>query len=231
VTDPTGTASAVHIGADMLADPRRAHWARLRSCRGTVERLTRVCHAAGVGSQHALLGADASVDRVREVVAESAGRTGPGGLFVLTFSGHSERPVPGGHGGGWCLRDGVLQHTETAALLAAAPPAAHLVVVADTCHAAAFSRALAAVPAATVLLAACAENQATLDYPVSMFVAELERLTFPGGTANPECVSYAWLRRELRRDTPDVERPDVRANRAGALRRRPFRIAREPRPA
>jgi hypothetical protein len=79
------------------------------------------------------------------------------------------------------------------------------------------------VPATTVVLAACAENQATLNYQHSAFVHKLERLTHPGGRLNPDCRSYAWLRRELRQDTPDVERPDVRANHPAALRQRPFR--------
>jgi hypothetical protein len=115
---------------------------------------------------------------------DSAARTGPGGLLVLTFSGHSERAVPGEHGGGWCLRDGTLHHADTVRLLAAAPPSAHLVVIADTCHAAAFATVFADVPATIVLLAACGE--------------------------------------ELRRDTPDVERPDIRTNRSHALRWRPM---------
>lgn len=192
------------------------------SCRDTVERLTRLCRAAGVRSQDRLLGPDATVGRVREAITDAVSRIGPDGLFVLTFSGHSERAVPGEHLGGWCLRDGVLRHTQIAELLAAVSSSAHIVVIAETCYAAAFANVFAAVPATTVLLAACAENQATLNLPQSEFVAALERLTFPDGSANPQCVSYAWLRRELRKDTPDVERPDIRANRPNALRQHPF---------
>ena len=57
------------------------------------------------------------------------------------------------------------------------------------------------------MLAACAENQATLNYRQSHFVKTLERLTYPGGRPNPDCGSYARLRREFRKDTPDVDRP------------------------
>jgi hypothetical protein len=217
--------TAVHIAVDVLESPEHARWAELRSGLDTVERLTRVCHAAGVRSQDCLLGADATVGRVGAAIAGAAGRIGPDGLLVLTFSGHSERAVPGEHLGGWCLRDGVLRHTRTAELLAAAPPSAHIVVVAETCYAAAFATVFAAVPATTVLLAACAENQATLNLPYSEFVVALERLTFPDGRANPRCGSYAWLRRELRKNTPDVERPDIRTNRPYALRQRPFQPA------
>ena len=144
---------------------------------------------------------------------------------MLTFSGHSERPVPGAHDGGWCLHDAALRHAETAALLAAAPASARIVIIADTCYAAACAAAFAGVPATTVVLAACAENQATLNYQHSEFVHKLERLTYPGGKPNPDCASYAWLRRELRQDTPDVERPDIRASRPAAMRQRPLRPA------
>jgi hypothetical protein len=212
----------VHIGADVLQHPRHACWARPLSCRDTVERLSRLCQAAGIQAQQALLGPDATAGRARAAIAGSAASTGPGGLLVVTFSGHSERPVPGGHGGGWCLHDQALRHAETAGLLSAAPASAHIVIIADTCYAAACAAALAGLPATTVVLAACAENQAVLNYQQSAFVKALERLTYPGGRPNQDCVSYAWLRQQLRRDTPDVERPDVRASRPAAMRQRPF---------
>jgi len=216
---------AVHIGADVLRHPRHAAWARPLSCRDTVQRLSRLCQAAGIRAQQALLGPDATTGRVSAAIAAAAAGTGPGGLLVLTFSGHSERPVPGEHAGGWCLHDAALRHAETATLLAAAPASTHIVVIADTCYAAACAAAFTGVPAATVVLAACAENQATLNYQHSAFVHKLERLTYPGGRPNPDCGSYAWLRRELRKDTPDVERPDVRASHPAAMRQRPLRPA------
>jgi hypothetical protein len=223
VTTPAGLrAAAVHIGADVLAHPRHARWARPLSCRDTAERLWRICQAAGIGAQQILLGPDATTGRTRAAIAASAAATGPGGVLVVTFSGHSERPVPGKYGGGWCLHDQALRHGETAGLLAAAPASAHIVIIADTCYAAACAAAFTSVPATTVVLAACAENQATLNYRQSQFVKTLERLTYPGGRPNPDCSSYAWLRRELRKDTPDVERPDIRASNPAAMRQRPF---------
>lgn len=215
-------AIAVHIGADVLVHPRYAAWARPRSCDDTLRRVWRLCRAAGVRVQRRLLGPGAALGRVREAITDAAAATGPGGLFVLTFSGHSQRPVAGGCGGGWCLYDGLLPHTQTAQMLAALPRSAHIVVVVDSCYAAAFATVLPSVPAGTVLLAACGAHQATLNWPTSEFVATLEQLTFPDAMANPDCVSYAWLHRQLRRDTPDVERPEVHANRLVALRHRPF---------
>ena len=220
----------MHIGADVLAHPRHARWARPLSCRDTVERLSRLCQAAGIGPQRALLGPDATTGRARAAIAGAAAATGPGGLLVVTFSGHSERPVPGGHDGGWCLHDGALRHAETAGLLSVASASAHIVIIADTCYAAACAAPIAGLAATTVVLAACAENQAVLNYRQSGFVTALERLTYPGGTPNPDCHSYAWLRQELRQDTPDAERPDVRASRPAAMRHRPFQPTPQPYP-
>jgi hypothetical protein len=229
VTSPAGPrAAAVHLGADVLAHPRHARWARPLSCLDTVERLSRLCQAAGIQAQRALLGPDATTGRARTAIAVSAASIGPGGLLVVTFSGHSERPVPGEHEGGWCLHDGVLRHAETARLLAAAPLSAHIVIIADTCYAAACAAPLAGVPATTVVLAACAENQAVLNYQQSGFVTALERLTCPGGRPSPDCHSYAWLRQELRKDTPDAERPDVLASSPATMRQRPFQPASQP---
>ena len=225
MTSPAGPQStAVHIGADVLAHPRHAGWAQPLSCHDTVERLSRLCQAAGVLAQQTLLGKDATTGRARAAITGAAAGIGQGGLLVLTFSGHSERPVPGEHDGGWCLHDAALRHVETAALLGVAPASARIVIIADTCYAAACAAVLTSVPATTVVLAACAANQATLNYQHSEFVHKLERLAAPGGRPNPNCRSYAWLRRELRNDTPDVERPDVRANNPAAMRQRPFQI-------
>jgi hypothetical protein len=231
VTSPAcRRAAAVHIGADVLRHPRHARWARPLSCRDTVERLSRLCQAAGIQAQQALLGPDATTARARAAIAGSAASTGPGGLLIVTFSGHSERPVPGEHDGGWCLHDQALRHAETTRLLSAAPASARIVIITDTCYATACAAAFTGVPATTVVLAACAENQATLNYRQSGFVTALERLTYPGGRPNPDCRSYAWLRRELRKDTPDVERPDIRVNNPAAMRQRPFQPAPRPLP-
>jgi hypothetical protein len=67
-------------------------------------------------------------------------------VLVVTFSGHSARPVPGEHGGGWCLHDQALRHAETARLVAATPASAHIVIIADTCYAAACATAFKGRP-------------------------------------------------------------------------------------
>jgi hypothetical protein len=201
------TAVAVHIGVER---PAGRNFARLRSPRGTVDRLAGLCATAGVETQHRLLDARATASEVRATLAVAARGIGRGGLLVLSFSGHAERPVPGEHLGGWYLHDGPIRHTETAACLAEAPPTTRVVVVADTCHAASFTAVCAAIPATTVLLAACAANQSTLDHPVSEFTAALVRhLAVPR--------TYLELERLLQAGAPDIERPEAHANRPAAL--------------
>jgi len=213
---------AIHVGADLLSNPEHAGWQAPRFCGDTVTRLSRLCRDAGVRHQHLLQGAQASLGVVRETIAHHAGRTQPGGLLIISFSGHSARPVPGSHVGGWALGDGVLYHDQTARMLAAVPPQARIVVLTVSCYAAAFAGVLPGLAASTVLVAACGTSQAIVNWPVSEFVTTLERLTFPGGTPNADCVSYNWLCRELRRDTPDTERPEILASHPAALQHRPF---------
>src|SRR5207248_6184616 len=157
----SGTGLAIHIGADVLASPRYLRWPPSRPCRDTIERMSRLCTAAGIPTQHHLLGVDACVGRVRGALAEAAANLDPSGLLVVTFAGHSERGEPDEQGNrdiGWCLYDGTLPLRETAQLLAAVPATGRVVLVADTCYAAAFAR-YASSASTLVLLAACAENQ------------------------------------------------------------------------
>jgi hypothetical protein len=53
--------------------------------------------------------------------------------------------------------------------------------------------------------------------------ARLEQLVLTDGQPNPACTSYLWLSRQFRRDSPDVERPQVWTNRPSVWSQRPFR--------
>jgi len=93
--------------------------------------------------------------------------------------------------------------------------------VTDTCYAAALSRFT--IPATVVLLAACGPDQEILANPATGFAARLERLMLADGQPNPACTSYLWLSRQFRRDSPDVERPQVWTNRPSVWSQRPLR--------
>lgn len=214
---------AIHIGADILTDPRHTHLAALRSSRDTVDRLARLAVAAGITEQRELAGARATRDRVSAALQLAATELGPQGQLLLTFTGHSDPGAVQADGSrdiAWCLHDGGIRLVEVAALLAALPPTAQVIVVSDTCYAAALSRYT--VPARMVLVAACGADQQILARPTTGFAARLERLVIPGGRRNPHCASYTWLDTQLRLDSPDVERPRVWTNEAAAWAERPF---------
>ena len=223
---PPDPGLAIHIGADVLASSRHARWPAVRACRDTVERTTRLAAAAGITRQHQLLGTCASRARIGHALREAAACLDAHGHLLVAFTGHSDREPAGPDQPpaiAWCVHDGTLPLAEVAALLSAVPPTAVITVIADTCYAAALSGFT--IPATVILLAACGANQQTLANPAEGFVSRLERLVLPGGQPNPRCTSYRWLNRQLRQDTPDVERPRVWANRLSAWSQRPFHPA------
>lgn len=215
---------AVHIGADVLASPRHRDWPSTRSARDTVARMTRLCAAVGIPRQEQLLGTEATRDRVRGAITRAAAGLSPGGLLVLTFSGHSDRGEPDNHGQrdtGWCLHDDTLAFGELADALSVAAPSARVIVVAATCYAAALAQH-PRWPTTLVLLAACDDYQTILSGPTCSFIIRLERLVCPRGQSNPRCTNYTWLEAELQKDTPDAERPQVWTTHAAAWKHRPF---------
>src|SRR5215831_15457519 len=115
---------AVHVGA-------------VRSCRDTLERVSRLAAAAGLTRQHQLAGPRASRAEVTGALRRAAVTLDPRGHLLLTFTGHSDRERAGRDRWpevAWCLADGTLPLTEVAALLAAVPPTALITVIADTCY-------------------------------------------------------------------------------------------------
>ncbi|HEX6871234.1 MAG TPA: hypothetical protein VF163_09060 [Micromonosporaceae bacterium] len=224
----TSRAKAVHICADIAAahvlGPGGQPRPRVRSGWDTLMRLNRLCAAAGIQDQLSLVAEQATGDQVSAALAEAVAAMDPDGLLVLTFTGHSDCQLVDDRGERifqWCLYDGEVHLAEIAARLAALPATAWLIVVADTCYAAALAR-FADLACTVVLLAACAENQTTISGPTSEFVVRLVDLVYPDGVRNPDCTDYRWLRAQLQRDTPDAERPEVWTNRLEAWLHRPF---------
>jgi hypothetical protein len=209
---------AIHIGADELAWPGHAHLCVLRSCRDTLVRMTRLAGAAGIQEQRCLSGTQATRAVVAETIAHGATALDHDGLLVVTFSGHTVRHHDQTF---WCLHDGEFPLGEMAACLAGAAASAQIVVVADTCYGAALRR-YADLAATLVLIAACGEDQHTMNRPTSEFMVHLEQLTYPGGSRHAECTTYRWLHEQLQHNTPDVERPEVWTNREAAWLHRPF---------
>jgi hypothetical protein len=213
-------ARAIHIGADELAWSGHAHLCRLYSCRDTLARMTRLAYLAGVREQHWLAGTQATCAAVMEALEHGVTALAPDGLLVVTFSGHTEWNHDQAF---WCLHDGELQLGEMAACLARAAASTRIVVVADTCNGAALRR-YADLAATLVLIAACGDDQFTMNRLASEFIVRLEQLTYPGGIRNAACTTYRWLHEHLRYDTPDTERPEVWTNREAAWQHRPLAL-------
>jgi len=213
-------ALAIHIGADDLAWPGHAHLCVLRSCRDTLAHMTRLAHAAGIREQRCLAETQATYAAVTEALERGTTTLAPDGLLVVTFSGHTEWNHDQAF---WCLYDSKFPLGEMAACLAGAAASTRLVVVADTCNGVALRR-YADLAATLVLIAACGDDQFTMNRLTSEFMVRLEELTYPGGSRNAACTTYRWLHEQLRHDTPDVERPEVWTNREAAWQHRPFAL-------
>src|SRR6185436_3286654 len=147
------TGLALHIGADELVGERHARWPRARFCSSSIARVSRLCAAAGIREQEVLRGAEATRARVLESLAERVARLPPGGLLVLSFAGHSERDQVDPELTSWCLHDGGLDVRAIAAQLARLPASARVIVVSDTCYAAALGRHIASAASVTIVAA------------------------------------------------------------------------------
>ena len=130
--------------------------------------MTRLARAAGIQEQRWLAGTQATCAAVAETIARGATALAPDGLLVVTFSGHTEWTHDQTF---WCLHDGELPLGEMAACLAAAA-SARIVVVADTCNGVALRR-YADLAATLVLIAACGEDQYTMNRLTSEFIVRL----------------------------------------------------------
>jgi hypothetical protein len=190
--------------------------------------MSRLCAASGIENQHCLLGEQATAVRLDAALTRAAVDLDSQGLLVLTFTGHSDCRPRNEYGERifqWCLSDRDVGLNEVARMLDGLAPTVRVVVIADTCYAGAFAR-VRDVACTLVLIAACAESQTKISGSTSEFAVSLEELVYPGGEGNPDCVSYRWLERQLQRDTPDAQRPQVWTNRRAAWAHRPFTVDR-----
>jgi hypothetical protein len=126
----------------------------------------------------------------------------------VTFSGHTERGDGPIETARWCLVGGGMMLSQIADHLAQLPPAARLVIIADTCYAAAITQCLRGAQLA-VVVASCAEDQTMVERARSEFVVRLEDLV-----CSDPSRSIDELRAALEADTPDCERPVVWTNAA-----------------
>lgn len=206
-------ALAIHVCAD--AETRGLHrtcWPPTRAAPDTVQRARRICERSGVVEQRTLAGDQATAEALLDALGNAASALINGGLLVVTFSGHTERGDGPIETARWCLVGGSVTLSQVAEQLALLPPAARVVILADTCYASAIAHCLRG-PQLAVVVAGCSEDQTMVARARSEFIVRLE--DFVCAEPSPDSPdSIDALRAVLEDDTPDCERPVVWTNTA-----------------
>lgn len=200
-------ALAIHVCADAETTGLHRHWRPSLAATDTMQRAQRICEHAGVTEQRTLAGDQATAEALRDALGRAAAELINGGLFVVTFSGHTERGDGPIETARWCLVGGGMMLSQIADQLALLPPAARLVVIADTCYAAAIAQCLRG-PQLAIVIASCGEDQTMIERARSEFIVRLEDLVCSDGPSR----SLDEIRAALEDDTPDCERPVVWTN-------------------
>jgi hypothetical protein len=213
-------AIAIHVCADRARRGPDKWWTPLASFADSVQRASAICDRAGIVEQRTLAGEQASCAAVLGALDDAGARLDDGGLLVLMFAGHCERGDGPIETARWCLADGGLEIAALAAQLAQLPTQTCVVIIADTCYAAAIA-AVFTGPQPVLLLASCGEDQTTVARRSSDLMVRLEQFWFAADGPG----SVTELRDTLEADTPDCERPVVWTNRRAWWAARPFDIA------
>ena len=212
-------ALAIHICADVATAGPDRRWPYSLAAPDTVRRTARICAHAGIVAQHTLASEQATTAAVQAALRRASERLAPGGILVVTFSGHTRRgdgPVGTAR---WCLFDDGLELSEVARHLALLPETSRVVLICDTCYGAAISQVLVGAQQVLVL-ASCSDEQTMIDRRASEFVVKLEDFI----CTTRDCGSVDDLRARLEHDTPDCERPTVWTNTASWWSARPLEI-------
>jgi hypothetical protein len=180
--------------------------------------VTRICRELGIVEQHVLTGERATARALLETLRAVGCVVAGGGLIVVTFAGHTERGDGPIETARWCTADGGVELSQIAQHLAQLPPAARVLLICDTCYAAAIAEVLIGVQP-VVVVASCSAKQTMIDRLTSELVVRLEEFVCVHGRRG----SLAALRAMLDADTPDCERPVVWSN-VGS-RRRPTEVS------
>jgi hypothetical protein len=202
-------ALAIHVCADVETTGLRRRWRPPLAVRDTVQRAQRICEHAGVAEQRTLAGDQATAEALLGALERAATVLIDGGLLVVTFSGHTERGDGPIETARWCLVGGGVTLSQIADHLALLPPTARLVILANTCYAAAIAQCLRGAQPA-VVIAGCGDDQTMIERARSEFVVRLEDFV----CAERPPGSIDELRAMLEADTPDCERPVVWTNAA-----------------
>lgn len=136
----TERALALHLGLNFVDPNHYAGWdGELQACEADAEDMHDITLGLGYKTRK-LTGNSATRDAVKEEIRSAAHRLAPGGIFVLTYSGHGGQ-MPDFNGDEddsidetWCLWNGELIDDELAELWTEFPPGARIFFLSDSCH-------------------------------------------------------------------------------------------------
>lgn len=200
-------ALAIHVCADTASAGPERQWPRSHAAADTIERAVRICAELGIEDQIVIAGELATAAALLGALSDAAEALTDDGLLVLTFSGHTVRGDGPIEAARWCLFDDGVALSQIAGELARLPGDGRVIVICDSCYAAAIACTLTGSQPVLVL-ASCGEDQTMVDRRQSEFVVRLEQFV----ASHPGRGTLAELREALEADTPDCERPVVWTN-------------------
>jgi hypothetical protein len=200
------SALALHVCADVPTTGLRRTYPPSVAAPDTICRAMAIARHLGIAYQRTLAGEQVTAAVLRGELGWAALALAPRGLFFLSFSGHTERGEGPIETTRWCLAGGGLDLATIAGDLARLPPGARLIVLCDTCYAAAITSTLVG-DQEVIVVGSCAEDQTMLERRSSEFMVRLEQFVRSGAQG-----SLDELRAVLEADTPDCERPFVWTN-------------------
>jgi metacaspase-1 len=137
--DISSRGSSIHIGIDHTDPEHYAGLKALRSAENDARAMATLAAQQGFDPAVMLLGADATLEAVRDEIANAASVLDPGDTFLLTFAGHGgivPDALRGGQGGvdrTICLYDQQLIESLLYADVARFQPGVRVVIVTDSC--------------------------------------------------------------------------------------------------
>lgn len=127
---------AIHIGVNRPATNSEC---ALSLSEGNAWKMAQLAHQAGYGAIHMLRGADATRQRVRDLLSDAARTLQPGHTLLVTYSGHGSR-VPDADGDErdgwdetWCLSDADLLDDDLVEIWRLADAGTRILVVSESC--------------------------------------------------------------------------------------------------
>lgn len=134
-------AISLHIGLNSVDKHHYQGWSgELVACEYDARDMQQLCEGVGFPNTNLVLTKEATISNVSEAIKDAATHLEPGGLFVLTYSGHGGQ-VPDRNNDEedsqdetWVLYDRMLIDDELYTLFSFFPKETRILVLSDSCH-------------------------------------------------------------------------------------------------